>query len=388
MGPKLLAVRGKTSHRLRQVAVVAALAATFVWCACAPLTPNAKYLFAPDVRTCRPVKEQTTLNSWLYPNDSCSTYAVVEPTATATAASVGATPVGVSTPTITVSQATRYARQIETEYRGAKAEYGSLATSFGIIAIPAAASALALTAEDASATAATALGFGTAALIGEGEWLSNRPREKVYMTGANALECLISTMQPFDVEQTDFCTYCKTVGDCELVRAPQCQAGPDGGMIGSRDEAQKAAEVLAGAITQVKNDRELAKDKKHFRPYLCYAEQALKAARASDQAAAKAYDAAVKYQQYSTRYAGNAMVSTANTINNKVSEAMIDSEPDLSKLASNLKGAMADTAVPLTQIGSAKADAQAASSAASSAAQQADKRNPVPTAVSTKGGPC
>ena len=152
-----------------------------------------KYLFAPDIRTCPPLVD----NEGNYSEDSYCPARVKEPLPTPKDSADGGS-------RITVSQGTNYARQIEQEYIGAKAQYGSVASSLGVLIIPAGASALALGAEGISSTAVTALGFGSAALLGEGYWLTNKPREKVYMTGASALECLIDTMQPFDVEQTNF----------------------------------------------------------------------------------------------------------------------------------------------------------------------------------------
>lgn len=169
---------------------------------CAPISPNAKYLFAPEVRTCPPYLAS---DGNYYVDHSCAAR-VDEPVPDSKTTRGGPT-------SITVSQATNYARQIEEEYIGAKSEYGSISSATGVLLIPAGASALALDAEGGSATAVSALGFGSAGVLGLGYWLSNTKREKVYTTGANALECLIGTMQPFDVEQTDFTKLSDAVGN-------------------------------------------------------------------------------------------------------------------------------------------------------------------------------
>jgi hypothetical protein len=176
-------------------ATVVLAAALLLLSGCAPISPNAKYLFAPEVRTCPPTLSSDSGKSQYSEDYSC--WARIDEPRPAQATQGQRS-------SLTVSQATNYARQIEEEYIGAKSEYGSISSATGLLLIPAGASALALGAEGGSAAAVSALGFGSAGVLGLGYWLSNTKREKVYMTGSDALECLIGTMQPFDVEQTDF----------------------------------------------------------------------------------------------------------------------------------------------------------------------------------------
>ena len=87
---------------------------------------------------------------------------------------------------------------------------------------------------------------------------------------------------------------------------------------------------------------------------LCYVEKALKAAKSSGQAESKAYDAALQYDQFSESLAGKKTVDVANTINDMVSLAMINNEPDLHTLASNLSSAIPTSAQSLAGISTAK----------------------------------
>lgn len=305
-------------------ATVVLAAAILLLSGCAPISPNAKYLFAPEVRTCPPYLAS---DGKYYVDHSCAAR-VDEPLPTSQAPGAPSS--------VTVSQATNYARQIEEEYIGAKSEYGSISSATGLLLIPAGASALALGAEGGSAAAVSALGFGSAGVLGLGYWLSNTKREKVYMTGADALECLIGTMQPFDVEQTDF-------KELEKRRDDMSEANSG---------ASLRTDELVEQLTRVRSNPAATKNP-CAKPVLCYAEQALKAAKSNSQAQSKAYDAALKYELFSERYAGNAMVSVTNTINNKVNEVMTDTEPDLHALASRLSGAIPQSAQSLAGISTA-----------------------------------
>ena len=268
---------------------------------------------------------------------------------------------------MTVRQGVNYARQIEQEYIGAKAEYGSVASTLGIFIIPAGASALALGAEGVSATAVTGLGVGTAALLGEGYWLTNKPREKVYMTGASALECLIDTMEPFDEQQTDFPKLRTFVDDMADTRADL------------NDRAHNLEKNLAQVKTAIQNSQDALNP--NVAPVLCYVEKALKASNGSGQAESKAYDAAVKYDQFSQNLAGKNTVDVANRINDMVSAAMIDNEPDLHTLASNLSSAIPTSAQSLAQISTAKS----AVTAAATATQKVAINAPAALKVSSTG---
>ena len=324
-----------TTHYWRRTCAIVLAVAIATLSGCAPISPNVKYLFAPEVRTCPPTLSIGTGGQSTYAIDHTCSARVNEPIPTPQP-SGGAS-------SLTVSQATNYARQIEEEYIGAKSEYGSVSSAVGIVLIPAGASALALGAAGESAAAVSGLGFGGAALLGAGYWLSNTKREKVYMTGADALECLVGTMQPFDVEQTDFAA-----------------------LKDQRDQMREAnTAVASGAsdleeqLARVRSDPEAVKDP-CSKPVLCYTEQALKAAKSNSQAESKAYDAALKYDLFSRRYAGSAMVTVVNTINNKVNEVMTDTEPDLHALANSLSGAIPQSAQTLGGISSAASATTAA----------------------------
>lgn len=353
----------KSASNFGRIAVVLTVASVFLN-GCAPLSPNAKYLFAPEVRTCPPKRSPYGGK----PTIDCSCWARVKepiPRAESSPGKISSVTAG-KISTVTVGQATDYARQIEEEYVGAKSEYGSISSAVGIVLIPAGTSALALGGLGESATAVSSLGFGSAGLLGAGYWLSNTKREKVYMTGADALECLIGTMQPFDVEQMDFDGLKEKLGDWANAhpkrRKPPEPPPPTTGLAYANFEVESHAAYLEEELAILKADPKIATDA-CLKPALCYAERALKAAKTGTQAASKAYDAEQKYQQFSELFAGNAMVSVANTINNKVNKVMTDTEPNLQALANELSSAIPQSVQKLSGISSASSAATAATAA-------------------------
>lgn len=155
-------------------------------------------------------------------------------------------------------------------------------------------------------------------------------------------------------------------------------------MANANFQVESHAAYLEEDLTFLKSDPRVAADP-CFKPALCYAEKALKAAKLNTQAASKAYDAEVKYLQFSERYAGNAMVSVTNTINNKVNEVMTDTEPDLHALANSLSGAIPQSAQTLAGITSASSAASAA--AAATLKVEIPVAPPGTPGVTPKGGP-
>jgi hypothetical protein len=323
---------------------------------CAPISPNAKYLFAPEVRTCPPTLSTDANGKSQYSSDSYCWARIDEPRPAPATEGQGSSR--------TVSQATNYARQIEEEYLGAKSEYGSMSSATGLLLIPAGASALALGAEGGASAAVSGLGFGSAGVLGLGYWLSNTKREKVYMTGTDALECLIGTMQPFDVEQTDFAKLSSRRDE----------------MLEANTKAASRASYLEERLTRVRSNPLVVKNP-CAKPVLCYAEQALKAAKSTSAAESKAYDAALQYQNFSEEDAGNEMIRVVNSINSKVNQVMTDTEPDLHSLANSLSSFIPQSADSLAGISSASS----ATSAAAALAQKTEIAQPA--ADKAAGGP-
>ena len=238
--------------------------------------------------------------------------------------------------TVTVSQGANYATQVEEEYIGAKGEYGSISSAFGVVLIPAGASALALGGLGESATAVSALGFGSAGILGMGYWLSNQPREKSYMAGAGALECLKGTMQPFDVDQG------------YLTLSELCDLNSE--LRGSKEALQAKITEYAKALSELKTSGGDLLVDAASKKRLCYGEKLLKAANDSLTAATSAYDSGTKYYNYSYDNAGSEMVASVDAINNEVSKSMITTEPDLSALGSKLSTVIPDSAQKLAGI--------------------------------------
>jgi hypothetical protein len=331
--PKQAFTRKPTSESLLRLVAALVAALSLVVNGCAPLSPNVKYLFAPEVRTCPPWSsaygDKPTIDHW------CSAR-VDEPIPKTVYVSPGCYANGSGRiDTVTVAQAANYAAQVEEEYIGAKAEYGSIPGAAGLLLIPAGASALALGALGESATAVSALGFGSAAILGGGYLLSNPAREKAYMAGADALQCLMGTMQPFDIEQ----------GSLTLVQL----CAYDSVLEQKKEDLQSQIPIFVGQLASYQalagNNPNKATKKK-----LCYAEKLLKAANASLDAATSAYDSGTKYYNYSYDNAGYEMVNSVNAINNKVSSSMITTEPDLHALANNLSNIIPESAQKLAGI--------------------------------------
>ena len=323
----------QTAERSPKTPITGVALLSLVLASCAPLSPNAKYLFAPEVRTCPPTRSPYGDN---YSIDRTCWARVDRPIPKAVYVSPGCYANGSGKiDTVTVAQAANYAAQVEEEYIGAKGEYGSISSAFGLVLIPAGASAMALGALGESATAVSALGFGSAGILGAGYWLSNQNREKAYMSGAGALECLTGTMRPFDVEQGTL-----TLG--QLCRF-------DSALEQSKKDLQTQITIFAGQLVSYQIRAGGTPDKA-TRKKLCYAEKLLKAANATLEAATSAYDSGTKYYNYSYDNAGYEMRDTVDAINNKVSSSMITTEPDLHGLANSLSTIIPDSAQKLAGI--------------------------------------
>jgi hypothetical protein len=320
---------------------------------CAPFSSNAKYLYSPnvDIASLRstavsgPVKKDSKDIS----KDSNNNIACPDTGDPAESDSSKLMP-------ITIRQGTICARTVENEYCGAQDEYASIPAAFGTLLIPVGSSALALAGTGQSAAAVTSLGFGSAAILAGGYLLSNKKREKVYMTGASALECLIDTMGPFDKDQnpTTFENLSTEKKRLEEVK----------------EHLDKDIPALEAAITQYHANYAFVGQ--NAKKMLCYAEKTLSSAKTAQSAAIKANDSSGKYLNYSEDRAGREMVNDVHIMDNKVRMAMIDNEPDLQKLASNLSGAIPATAQSLAGINAKTSDSK---KAADEATMQQDSAN-------------
>jgi hypothetical protein len=382
-----------SENPVRLVAAIAA-AMSLVLTGCAPLSPHAKYLFAPEVRTCPAETEKSTSSShcWarvkepvpkLIFESSCGSGETCDSNQTFEKCDesgqhlkcdgteqlepcVGEMHKKCGITTVTVAQGTDYATQVEEEYIGAKAEYGSIPAAAGLLLVPAGVSAMSLGALGVSATAVTALGFGSAAILGGAYLLSNQPREKAYMQGADALECLKGTMQPFDVDQSSL-----TLGQlCSLDSTLEKRKAVLQRRIAEFGGKLSASQIKAGSTPDA-----AAKKK------LCYGEKLLKAANSSLQSATIAYDSSTKYYNYSYDNSGYEMVNTVNSINNKVSAAMITTEPDLHALANSLGSIIPESAQKLAGIDKSAAASKTAVEKAASDIKSAQAVAPNPGAV-------
>src|SRR5208282_2494729 len=103
----------------------------------------------------------------------------------------------------------------------------------------------------------------------------------------------------------------------------------------------REATTVEGMLNDLKTQTSVSSDSRQL---LCYAEKTLKAAGSANKAAAKAYDAGIQYRDYAYHYAGSAMMSKVNEINNLVSKALPETEPDLHTLAASLSSVIPDSA--------------------------------------------
>jgi len=365
---------------------VAATVAVMSWIltGCAPISPNVKYLFAPEVRTCASTSSiwrcsarvnrpspKTVYQSFCTRGEKCAGFEKCNQNGMhdkcdgsgQQEACINGTHEKCGITTVTVTQAANYATQVEEEYIGAKGEYGSISSAFGLVLIPAGASALALGGFGESATAVSALGFGSAAILGTGYWLSNQPREKAYMAGAGALECLKGTMQPFDVEQ----------GALTLVQLCYFDSKLSDNKDALQMEVNNYARALSDSKTQGGSAPDGATKKK-----LCDGEKLLKAGNASLKAATSAYDSSTKYYNYSYDNAGYEMVGSVDAINDQVSSSMITSEPDLSGLGTKLSTVIPDSAQKLAGIDKNATASKTAVEKAATALNKAQAAAPKP----------
>ena len=75
--------------------------------------------------------------------------------------------------------------------------YSSTPGVLASVLIPVGGAALALGIEGIASGVVTGLGVGGASLLGMGTFYQHKDREIVYNTGATAIDCLLSAMQPF-----------------------------------------------------------------------------------------------------------------------------------------------------------------------------------------------
>jgi hypothetical protein len=260
--------------------------------------------------------------------------------------------------------AVNYANNARAEYARAGNLYSTVPGVLETAAIPVGAAALALGIEGYSGAPITGLGVGAASLFGFGTLYQHKDRESVYVTGANAIDCLLTNMQPFT-----------NVTTANLSELEQTLYGSDGLVQAKGDLERK---IAAYARLQVYKD---CRTDSRGHPLRTQAERdaasaVLKAADAADKAAQTALQSGADF--LGTTYSSpGTIVYTVYSINDGVTKALISTEPDVQSLAGTMKGVIPDAANSLAGIKATAAAGAQAKSALSAA--------PSPTAANAAG---
>ena len=245
--------------------------------------------------------------------------------------------------------AIEYANNARAEYVRAGSVYSSTPGVLASVLIPVGGAALALGIEGIASGVVTGLGVGGASLLGMGTFYQHKDREIVYNTGANAIDCLSGTMQPF----TD-------VSDDTLFLLAQYLA--------KLNEAKADLELDMTAYQNLHIYDDCTKDAKARKD----AATLLNAAQTADKAAQASLQAGIDFNT-STLAAPTTIVYSVYSINDGIIKGLINTEPDVQTLAGNLKGVIPDSADNLAGIKQAQS-ATSQSGAAMNAVQSSQPR--------------
>ena len=302
---------------------------------------NACYLISPNVNIPPPTKD----NAFLGSDTECGGAAT--------------TPTNEGNLDVNRKCAINYANNARAEYAKAGNLYSTVPGVLETVAIPVGGAALALGIEGYTGAPITGLGVGAASLFGLGTLYQRKDRESVYVTGANAIDCLLTNMQPFT-----------NVTVSGVKKLDETLYGSDG-LISAKGDLER--KMAAYARLQVYKDcsprrKQAERDA---------ASAVLKAAEAADKAAQAAIQSGADFLA-STYASPGTIVYTVYSINDGVTKALISTEPDVQSLAGTMKGVIPDSANSLAGI--------KAASAAGAQASGALKAAPAPSAASASRG--
>ena len=208
-----------------------------------------------------------------------------------------------------------YAEYAKDEYMAAKRQEGSIPPFLASVLGPIGGTALALGALGINPTAVTSLGAAGGTIAGIGTVVQSKDREKIYVTGAEGVQCLLNNMQPY--------TYIDREELRKLYKALKILAS-ERVLVSTLTAAAQAEAQPKDCLAQEKDPKKKNRGK------------LLEAAQAASKAAA------------TTDSIGNTFLRTAHDspativyvvdkINNSVSESIISTEPDIQTLAKNLQ---------------------------------------------------
>ena len=241
--------------------------------------------------------------------------------------------------------AIEYANNARAEYLRAGRVYSSTPGVLASVLIPAGGAAIALGVEGIASGVVTGLGVGGASLLGMATFYQHKDREVVYNTGATAIDCLLTTMQPFtNVSDDTLHLLAGNLTDLSVAKAQLEQAMTAFQNLHIYDDCAPA---------HAKAQKEAA--------------ALLSAAQTADKAAQTSLQAGIDFNT-STLASPTTIVYSVYSINDGIIKGLISTEPDVQSLAGNLKGVIPDSADSLAGIKQAQS-ATSQSAAAMSAAQ-------------------
>ena len=202
-----------------------------------------------------------------------------------------------ATPSIT--NAIIYAETLRENYYEAMGDHSRLNLLVGLALVPLTATAIGLGATGTSSDAVLALGLTGASLLGGHNLLYNKPRQASYAAGAGAINCVLTLYVPLVV-------------------------------------ASRYVDEIQAAIVQVSDDISAAErilaDHPEMHPQLDLLREAVAAAKTARDRANAALG--------NVERSGEEIVQQVESIRNQVNAAVVQTDPDIAALASNLVGTL------------------------------------------------
>ncbi len=104
---------------------------------------------------------------------------------------------------VSLQQGIDYAESAKDAYQSALRQYGLIPNVLALTVIPLAAATLGFGLTGANTKTITELGLITGAGLALGGWFQNKPRERVYNTGFQAVTCLLQSIKPLRLAEPD-----------------------------------------------------------------------------------------------------------------------------------------------------------------------------------------
>jgi hypothetical protein len=300
------------------------------------LTITGCYLYFPDVRldsdvkanpsgyACSPYKAHPLAALFRSCGTPVEAISLV-PTPYASPSTDGEYPVEAYRDDKQLRSALAYAEYAKDQYLAAKAQSADLPAPLASFLIPLGGAALGLGMTGNSGAPVTALGLAGATTLGLGSLLQNKDREKVYITGAEGVQCLLNNMAPFTHTQG------QDLRDLDDDVNDLAQESSD-------------LDVLIAAVSATRLEDCNAKLSRA---------KLLKAAELASKAAKDTVKIASDFLE-TAENSPVTIVYTVDKINTSVSSEIINTEPDVKSLSANLKDVIPDKANNLAGIPTAK----------------------------------